>query len=576
MNVVNNFKTTLSANVTNSQNTLILTSLLTNDKVPHTIVMSDLGAAGYLVLEPKTANEELIKFTGISGNTLTGVVRGLAYYGDSEVSIPANAKAHQSGTPVIMSNVSYIYQKYVSKDANETVDGIKTFNSVPKLAPTRVINDNRQVVDKEYADSIAASGITSFLVTDAGGININIGTGYYSLNGNTDFYTGAAAVVLTDDATNYVEFLDGAVSINVIGFSDDAISLAKVITTSGDITSLVDARTFITVTDLKTNGGLKRDASGLSVELGNGLEMVTNAVSVKVKTNSGILVDANGVSVDSGITANKVIQLDSNAKLPAVDGSQLVNLQVLYQQFIDNPAITGGSLTFDMRDLKVDTNGDVYVLITETSQDRYSFLSKFTKDTTTGQYSLVWTLNEDGGSGGIGMYSFAILGDYVYYVKGNNQDIKRADKSTGTNTISMTCSGFTPYIYNKAIVSDGTYLYLMNITGSYVIYKISIYGTTATSISSVASVYVHWSLSFVKDGYAYICDGTQNIKINLSTGFSSVWNSGIKKIKVGGASLVPAYNGTLFGTNTLLTLTLNRDSAGPTNGVISYTTISSF
>lgn len=48
--------------------------------------------------------------------------------------------------------------------------------------------------------------------------------------------------------------------------------------------------------------------------------------NIKLKSGGGVINDAtDGLSVDTGTTANKLVRLDSSAKLPAVDGSQLTN-----------------------------------------------------------------------------------------------------------------------------------------------------------------------------------------------------------------------------------------------------------
>ena len=41
---------------------------------------------------------------------------------------------------------------------------------------------------------------------------------------------------------------------------------------------------------------------------------------------NGIVVSADGIAVDAGTAANKIVQLDANAKLPTIDGSALTNL----------------------------------------------------------------------------------------------------------------------------------------------------------------------------------------------------------------------------------------------------------
>ena len=49
--------------------------------------------------------------------------------------------------------------------------------------------------------------------------------------------------------------------------------------------------------------------------------------NIKLKSGGGIINDAtDGLSVDTGTTANKLVRLDGDAKLPAVDGSQLTNI----------------------------------------------------------------------------------------------------------------------------------------------------------------------------------------------------------------------------------------------------------
>ena len=49
--------------------------------------------------------------------------------------------------------------------------------------------------------------------------------------------------------------------------------------------------------------------------------------NIKLKSGGGLKNDAtDGLSVDTGTTANKIVQLDANAKLPAVSGENLTDL----------------------------------------------------------------------------------------------------------------------------------------------------------------------------------------------------------------------------------------------------------
>jgi len=67
---------------------------------------------------------------------------------------------------------------------------------------------------------------------------------------------------------------------------------------------------------------------------GSGLTFTSGVMSVGAGT--GIVVAADSVSVDVGTTANKIVQLDSNAKLPAVDGSQLLNVNATTLDSLDS------------------------------------------------------------------------------------------------------------------------------------------------------------------------------------------------------------------------------------------------
>ncbi|MGZ6470385.1 MAG: hypothetical protein ACXWRZ_04435 [Bdellovibrio sp.] len=52
--------------------------------------------------------------------------------------------------------------------------------------------------------------------------------------------------------------------------------------------------------------------------------------------------------MNSGTGANQVVKLYPSAKLPAVDGSQLTNLQAAQISIIDAFKITTGSLPFSL------------------------------------------------------------------------------------------------------------------------------------------------------------------------------------------------------------------------------------
>ena len=57
--------------------------------------------------------------------------------------------------------------------------------------------------------------------------------------------------------------------------------------------------------------------------------------NIKLKSGGGVINDAtDGLSVDTGTTANKLVRLDGNAKLPAVDGSNLTGIAQIIPSLI--------------------------------------------------------------------------------------------------------------------------------------------------------------------------------------------------------------------------------------------------
>lgn len=71
----------------------------------------------------------------------------------------------------------------------------------------------------------------------------------------------------------------------------------------------------------------------------------TGAVSLDIGAGTGIIVGADSISVDVGNSANKIVQLDASARLPAVDGSQLTNLSAANLAGVLPPANGGTGLS---------------------------------------------------------------------------------------------------------------------------------------------------------------------------------------------------------------------------------------
>ena len=161
MKVITNWQTTLSASVTASQTTIPVSSIMTSDDTPHTITIADFDDGfGYMTIEPLGSKIELIKFTGITDNgdnsgILTGVTRGLAFYGGTETSVAANGRTHQAGSSIVCSDAHYYYDRLMDLTSAETVTGIKTFTVSP-IVPTPTTD--YQASTKAYVDSVAIAG----------------------------------------------------------------------------------------------------------------------------------------------------------------------------------------------------------------------------------------------------------------------------------------------------------------------------------------------------------------------------------------------------------------------------------
>lgn len=432
MKVITNYKTTLSASMTSSQNTVPVSSLLTTDG--HTITAADFDSVAYLVIEPGAANMEIVKVTGVSGSSFTGAVRGLAFYGGTETAVSANQKAHQAGSAVIMTNAHYYFDKMMDLDSNETVTGIKTFTApnYPKMDDVSTPPvDDEEFATKKYADDLAIAGSPKATETVYGIAKLS----------------SAAADPTAPVVVNNEE-------VSAAGGDPDGIN--KVI---------------------KANASGTIDKDYIELDTDPGLEFDSNALGVKIKTSGGIVKDSDGLSVDTGTTDGKIVQVTTGDKLPAIDGSALTNLEKIYQQFL--PYYNGSETSYaTAMKISSDIDGSSFTVAYPVSQKYY--LLRFQKDTNSGMYILTHTKTNcaDMGSN-VTALAIAYLGNYIYITTGlqsGSKKLYRYDKADFGNEQEMTISG-TAY-GGTAAFSDGTNLYIYKTTNEFAKYTIS--GTTAT------------------------------------------------------------------------------------------------
>ena len=156
--VASDYETTLAQSMTSNQTYLVVSSLLTRDS--QTVSLANLNASKvYLTLEPGGSKEEFVMCTGVSTtlNRFDGCTRGLSGIGTSTASVSANMRAHIAGSKVTMSNVHYVYNEYVDRDTAQTIGGLKTFSTIPRI-PTTTPTDPSEVVSFAMLASTSFAG----------------------------------------------------------------------------------------------------------------------------------------------------------------------------------------------------------------------------------------------------------------------------------------------------------------------------------------------------------------------------------------------------------------------------------
>lgn len=195
----------LSGSISSTASSITLSSFLEPvTGTPYTMILLNTDIA-YGTIAPKTTSSEFISFTGITQNvdgtaTLTGVVRGLAkkypFTTDSAYKLP-----HSGQTQFIISDAPQVFQEYVSLNNDQTIYGIKTFDSFP-LTPSSAPITNYQVANKKYVDDTAVAGAPNASTTTKGIVQqatvsqVNAGTGTGS--------TGAILVASPSDLASSI------------------------------------------------------------------------------------------------------------------------------------------------------------------------------------------------------------------------------------------------------------------------------------------------------------------------------------------------------------------------------------
>lgn len=317
--VVSNFKTTLSSSMTDTATSMTLAA----------VPAGTIQYPNWFVIEPKSANFEIVYCpTAPSGNTFSGVVRGISASADTDAA--GTGLAHPANVDVVLAPMHRMHNSMA-----DVFNGVAAAPAVMLNPTARTISDPRHLVDMEYVSSLTAGAVAAFLVTQNGAdpsLTINVNAGQFIVKDNTTaYFTGAAAAAVTPSATNYVELNPNtnAISINTSAFTSGNLPLAVVTTSGTDITAIADRRAWLSQNDglvdkvrtwstAQTFGGAVTFNGVTTVAAGMGTLYVPTPTDPGMAVNK-LYVDGSGTSGEA-ITAGQPIYVKaSDGKLYKTD-----------------------------------------------------------------------------------------------------------------------------------------------------------------------------------------------------------------------------------------------------------------
>lgn len=247
------YETTLAQAITASSNTMIVSQAPTQ-------------TSGYLVLEPNSSNREIVKFTNVSGVTLT-IVRGLSESNAVDDSA-GTGTAHAAGVQVAMKDVHYYLNKVVASFRGDYATGFNTFrigdgnavsatnrlwyaHTTTASAFWGLSSNGRMVVSEDginsYVISAGGSGLVGGdgTVITAGAIGINsLSTGGLEISAsklavdiaNTTLYRSSAGIGLSSlGSIGTIENLSGTTAATLSSIFS-SVSASVTATNLADLT----------------------------------------------------------------------------------------------------------------------------------------------------------------------------------------------------------------------------------------------------------------------------------------------------------------------------------------------------
>jgi len=191
-----------------------LASAITADAATISVTSAPNITEGYMVIEANTSNREIIKYTGVSGNNLTGCVRGLASFGSDDSA--GTGKAHAAGVDVANRNVHFYYAEYYNVlGGTSAFPGVSTFYD----SNTVTIGDMTGVEDTNRFFYTVTSSVSAFWGLSSSGAYV------ISEDGSTSYVISAGGSGVT--AGDGIDISTGVVSVDKLSTGALRISSSK-------------------------------------------------------------------------------------------------------------------------------------------------------------------------------------------------------------------------------------------------------------------------------------------------------------------------------------------------------------
>lgn len=269
------YETTLSNAITASQSTMVVGTAPTQQ-------------CGYLVIEPKSSNREIVKFTSASGTTLT-IVRGLsetASYDDSA----GTGKTHAAGTQVAMKDVHYYFNRVVAAFRGDNSSGYNSF----------AMGDGNTISAANRLFTMRTSSLSAFWGLSSSGKMV------VSEDGVTSYVISAGGSGLTAGLSG-ISITAGAIDVAYLSTGGLVLSGTKIAVGLGDGVYRSSAGVGLDTTAAFTWTGLHNFTGGLA----KGGVQLSAAVSAINQAIDGI---------GTGVTAARLNAVHSDTKLSGATG----------------------------------------------------------------------------------------------------------------------------------------------------------------------------------------------------------------------------------------------------------------